>query len=55
MAKNAILTITTLLENLSPRDLDPLIDIMMPLLLKKAADTNAFISGSADRALVAVS
>jgi hypothetical protein len=43
-----------LVENLPARDMDPLIDSILPPLLKKAADTNVFISESADQALVTI-
>lgn len=48
LAKNSILTIKLFVENLPARDLDHLIDSILPPLLKKAADTNAFITESAD-------
>jgi hypothetical protein len=35
-------------ENLQAKELDYQIDSIMPALLKKAADTNVFISESAD-------
>lgn len=34
--------------------MDPHIDIILPAVLKKAADTNVFISESADACLVTV-
>jgi hypothetical protein len=37
-----------MIENLPARDMDPLVDQMLPALIKKAADTNIFISESAD-------
>jgi hypothetical protein len=43
LAKNAILCITAIMENIPLRDIDTMIDNIMPTLLKKAADTNAFI------------
>ena len=43
LAKNAILTITAILENSSTKDMDPNTDIILPTLIKKAADTNVFI------------
>ncbi len=42
------------MENVPLRDIDPMIDNIMPTLLKKAADTNAFIQETADKALVAI-
>ena len=43
-----MLTITTIVENIPSKELDYLIDTLIPPLLKKAADTNAFIAESAD-------
>ena len=39
LAKNSILTVTTILENLPTRDLDPVVETILPGILKKAADT----------------
>ena len=47
-----MLTITIIFESLSSKDLDPVIDMIMPVLLKKAADANVFITASADKATV---
>jgi hypothetical protein len=44
MAKNSMLTINMILENIQPKELDHLIDTIIPPLIRKAADTNAFIS-----------
>jgi len=38
----------TIIENIPAKDLDPLIDSILPPILKKAADTNVFITDSAD-------
>lgn len=46
-----MLTINTILENVHPKELDFLCDILVPPLIKKAADTNAFIGESAELAL----
>jgi hypothetical protein len=37
-----------IIENIPAKDLDPHIDLFLPALLKKGADTNAFIGGSAE-------
>jgi hypothetical protein len=47
-----MLAIYTIIENIQPRELEHLIDVLMPPLLKKAADTNAFLQESADQALI---
>jgi hypothetical protein len=49
-----MLAIFTILENIQPRELEHLIDTLMPPLLKKAADTNAFLQESADQALISL-
>jgi len=36
-----------------PKEMDPSIESIIPILLKRAADTNIFISSQADQALVA--
>jgi hypothetical protein len=55
LAKNAILTITTIFERLSSRaDLDAHLETVIPTLLKRATDTNIFISEPADKALIIV-
>lgn len=41
-----------MLENIQPRELDYMVDTIMPAILKKAADTNAFLSEQADQALI---
>ena len=41
-------------ENLSNRDMDPSVDLILPHLLKKAADTNVFITEIADKALASL-
>lgn len=41
-----------MIENLPTRDMDSQIDSILPALVKKAADTNVFISESADQTLV---
>jgi len=47
-----MITINIILENIPARDLDYMVDMVIPPLIKKAADTNVFISESADQALV---
>jgi hypothetical protein len=49
-----MLAIYTIIENIQPRELEHLIDTLMPPLLKKAADTNAFLQESADQALISL-
>ena len=53
LSKNTLITLKTMIENLPTKDMDPHIDILMPAVLKKAADTNVFISESADACLIA--
>lgn len=36
-----------------PKDVDPSIEQIIPVLIKRAADTNVFITEQADKALVA--
>lgn len=43
-----------MLESIPAREIDPQIDSILPALLKKGADTNAFISGAADQALISL-
>lgn len=45
---------TTIFDNINSKDIDPNIDMIMPILLKKAADTNVFITESADKALIRI-
>ncbi len=49
-----MLTIYTVSENINPKELEHLADTLIPPLLKKAADTNAFLADSADQALVSL-
>lgn len=48
-----MLTLATIFENIPAKEIDYLLDTFMPVLLKKAADTNVFITESADQALIA--
>lgn len=54
LAKNTMLTIYTVFENINSKELEHLTDTVIPPLLKKAADTNAFLAESADQALVSL-
>ena len=54
LAKNTMLTIYTILENVPSKELEHLVDTVLPPLLKKAADTNAFLAESGDQALVSL-
>jgi|LauGreDrversion4_2_1035121.scaffolds.fasta_scaffold660234_1 hypothetical protein len=54
LAKNTMLTIYTVSENINAKELEHLADTLIPPLLKKAADTNAFLAESADQALVSL-
>jgi hypothetical protein len=47
-----MLTILAIFENIPSKELDYLTDTFIPPLLKKAADTNAFLADSADQALI---
>lgn len=38
----------TILENIPTKELDYMADSIIPALIKKAADTNAFLAESAD-------
>ena len=49
-----MLTLIAMYENLPTRDLDSSVDLILPHLLKKAADTNIFISETADKALASL-
>jgi hypothetical protein len=51
LAKNAILALHVMYENLPQRDMDTSIDQVLPVMLKRAADSNAFISETAEKAL----
>lgn len=48
LSKNALLTLTLIMEQINPREIEPSLEALLPPLLKKASDTNAFISDSAD-------
>jgi len=54
VAKNGSLTASTLYQEIASKDIDPFTETCMPVLLKRAGDTNAFISEGARQALVAL-
>eukprot|EP00347_Sterkiella_histriomuscorum_P023335 403335038 len=54
LSKNALITMKIMIENLPQKDMEPYIDTILPAVLKKAADTNVFISESADACLIAL-
>ena len=54
VAKNACMTIQIIYQELPTRDLDSNVDLVMGALLKKATDTNHFISEQAQKALTMV-
>ena len=54
VAKNACLTLCTMFSELQPRDVDNHIETVMPIVIKRATDTNAFISESAEKCLIAI-
>ena len=51
LSRNALGTFAVVFENLGKR-VDCILDNVIPMLLKKAADTNAFIAEEAEKALV---
>lgn len=51
LSRNALGTFAIIFENLG-RKIDWILDTVIPMLLKKAADTNAFIAEEAEKALV---
>lgn len=54
LSKNACMALSTSFCELAPRDTDAHIEGVMPVLLKRATDTNNFISQEADRTLIAI-
>lgn len=54
IAKNSCMTLQTIYSELPQRDLDGVVDIVLTALLKKATDTNHFVSEQADKALAMV-
>lgn len=53
LAKNALITIGDMFTNLK-RCMEPSMDRIIKILLKKGADTNAFISDEAEKCLIAM-
>jgi len=51
VSKNACLALQALFSNCVSRDTDPHIDTVLPVLLKRAADTNQFIAEQAEQTL----
>ena len=54
VSKNACMTLSIALCELAPRETDPHIESIMPVLLKRATDTNNFIASEAERTLIAI-
>jgi hypothetical protein len=48
------MTIQTIYSQLPQRDLDSAVDIVLASLIRKASDTNQFVSEQADKALAMV-
>jgi hypothetical protein len=48
------MTISLMCEKLASKEMDPHIDALIPPLLKKAADSNHFISESAENGLITI-
>jgi hypothetical protein len=51
VVKNACMTLNTLFEQLSKKDLDPYVEIVVEALIKKAADANKFVAKEGELAL----
>ena len=51
VAKNACMTLKVIFSELPTKELDSNIDLVMTALIKKATDTNQFVSEQADQAL----
>lgn len=54
LSKNACMALSISFCELAPKDTDAHIEGVMPVLLKRATDTNNFISQEADRTLIAI-
>ena len=54
VSKNACMTLSVMFSELPPKDVDTHIDTVMPTLLKRSTDTNAFISSEAEKTLVTI-
>lgn len=51
LAKNACMSLSVMFAELPARDVDPHIDAVMPVLLKRSTDTNHFIASEAEKTL----
>lgn len=54
LAKNSCMTLQAIYSQLPQKELDSVVDIVLTSLLKKATDTNHFVSEQADKALAMV-
>lgn len=54
VAKQACITLSTMFSELAPRDVDSHIETVLPTVLKRSTDTNAFISSEAEKSLIAI-
>lgn len=54
MSKNACLAMQSIFATLQARETDPHIETVLPILMKRAADTNQFISESAEQTLTVI-
>jgi hypothetical protein len=54
VSKNACMTLQIMFQELPTRDLDPSVDLVIGTLIKKATDTNQFVSEQAEKALIMV-
>ena len=54
VSKNACMALQVLFQELPTKDLDPNIDLVLGALIKKATDTNQFVSEQAEKALIMV-
>jgi len=54
VAKNACMALSVTFGELPPRDTDAQIELVMPVLLKRATDTNHFISSEAEKTLISI-
>lgn len=54
VSKNACMALSQAFCELYPKDTDPHIESVLPVLLKRATDTNNFIQQEAERTLIAI-
>lgn len=54
ISKNACMTLQIVYSELSTKDLDSNIELVLPAILKKSTDTNHFVSEQAEKALMMV-